>query len=311
MAWLMCVMLIGALYSIVWIVLFIFPELIHKTKQNQIRGKLIAHRGGAGEELENTLTAFKRAAEKDVDMLELDCYLTRDSHVVVSHDPHLLTLTGEDVYIHDIDYKDLPCLKPVLELDFAKGQTCCGNPNDRNIPLLREVFEQCPGVPINLDVGTDNDALIDKVIKMVIEFKREDITILGNTNENMTRKLHAKAPELLLFFSEQSFYRLLKVFYLGLIPFVSFKESFLEIPLGSVLKDAGMKNWIFTTFPRIYDAVVLNPLLIFHLHRRGIKVFMWVLNTEEQWEQGFAYGADAVITDYPSKLRDYTNKKKL
>lgn len=27
---------------------------------------------------------------------------------------------------------------------------------------------------------------------MVVEFKREDITILGNTDENMTRKLHAK-----------------------------------------------------------------------------------------------------------------------
>eukprot|EP00057_Strongylocentrotus_purpuratus_P033000 XP_789714.2 PREDICTED: glycerophosphodiester phosphodiesterase domain-containing protein 1-like [Strongylocentrotus purpuratus] len=286
-------------------------ELLHKQKTNKIRAKLIAHRGGAGEELENTITAFTRASQKDVHMLELDCYLTRDNHVVVSHDAHLLALTGQDVYIHDVDYKDLPCLKPVLEVEFAKGQTCCGNSNDRNIPLLRDVFERCPRVPMNLDVGTDNDVLIDKVIEMVVEFKREDITILGNTDENMTRKLHAKAPELLLFFSEQSFYRLLKVFYLGVIPFVSFKESFLEIPLGSVLKDAGMENWIFTTFPRLYDAVVLNPLLIFHLHRRGIKVFMWVLNTEEQWEQCFACGADAVMTDYPSKLRDYAKEKKL
>lgn len=34
---------------------------------------------------------------------------------------------------------------------------------DRNIPLLREVYEQFPETPINIDIKVDSDELIRKV----------------------------------------------------------------------------------------------------------------------------------------------------
>ena len=49
----------------------------------------IAHRGASGRYPENTRLAFIRAIEAGADMIELDCQLSRDGHVVVFHDERL------------------------------------------------------------------------------------------------------------------------------------------------------------------------------------------------------------------------------
>ena len=45
------------------------------------RSALIAHRGGAAEGYENTISAFRRAVRGGADMLELDVHLSRDGRV--------------------------------------------------------------------------------------------------------------------------------------------------------------------------------------------------------------------------------------
>src|SRR5262245_59976327 len=50
---------------------------------------LQAHRGGRGLWPENTLAAFSEALTLGVTTLELDCAVTKDGVVVVSHDPAL------------------------------------------------------------------------------------------------------------------------------------------------------------------------------------------------------------------------------
>jgi glycerophosphoryl diester phosphodiesterase len=49
----------------------------------------IGHRGASGHARENTLAAFRLAAELGAEMWELDTQMTRDGVVVVSHDDHL------------------------------------------------------------------------------------------------------------------------------------------------------------------------------------------------------------------------------
>jgi len=50
---------------------------------------LLGHRGARGLWPENTLTGFARAIELGVSGVELDCGVTRDGVIVVSHDPEL------------------------------------------------------------------------------------------------------------------------------------------------------------------------------------------------------------------------------
>ena len=62
------------------------PTVLHKKKKLKFKCYHVSHRGGAAENLENTMTAFKHASNLGTDMLEIDCHITKDGIVVVSHD---------------------------------------------------------------------------------------------------------------------------------------------------------------------------------------------------------------------------------
>jgi len=50
---------------------------------------IIAHRGGSGLYIENSLAAFANAVEKGCAKAELDVHLTKDHQVVVHHNAKL------------------------------------------------------------------------------------------------------------------------------------------------------------------------------------------------------------------------------
>ena len=50
---------------------------------------VIAHRGASAYRPENTLPAYELAVEQGADMIEIDLHLTRDSQIVIAHDPDL------------------------------------------------------------------------------------------------------------------------------------------------------------------------------------------------------------------------------
>jgi len=49
----------------------------------------VAHRGASGVYPENTGLAFEKAIEARVDMIEADCQLSKDGHIVIFHDERL------------------------------------------------------------------------------------------------------------------------------------------------------------------------------------------------------------------------------
>ncbi|MGI9050167.1 MAG: glycerophosphodiester phosphodiesterase, partial [Rubrobacteraceae bacterium] len=55
--------------------------------------RVVAHRGAAGLEPENTLRSFRRAAREGADAIELDLRVSHDGSLVVMHDPTVARTT--------------------------------------------------------------------------------------------------------------------------------------------------------------------------------------------------------------------------
>lgn len=61
---------------------------------------------------------------------------------------------------------------------------------DRRFALLREVFEEFPNVPINIDIKINDDKLISKVSDLITQFNREEYTVWGNFSDVVTQKCY-------------------------------------------------------------------------------------------------------------------------
>lgn len=118
--------------------------------------KLIAHRGGAGLRIENTLAAFENAMSLGAAGAELDVHLSRDGHVVVHHDDTLNPAYCRRPDGSWIDAADRPALSSLtlaqlhaFDIGTPRPDTAYAHRFDRirpvhgqHIPRLREVIRQ-------------------------------------------------------------------------------------------------------------------------------------------------------------------------
>ncbi|MFP4638781.1 MAG: glycerophosphodiester phosphodiesterase [Spirochaetaceae bacterium] len=135
-----------------------------------------AHRGYSARAPENTMPAFREAAEAGVPGIELDVRLSRDGVPVVIHDPDLLRLAGSDATIAELTVAELAeaDVGSWLSREFA----------GTGIPTLAEVFDTF-GERFYYDIeikhrSGDPNPLIHAVLHCVAERSLEGCVLVSS-----------------------------------------------------------------------------------------------------------------------------------
>ena len=97
--------------------------------------------------VENTLPAFRNAAlHLKVDLLELDCQLTKDGKPVIFHDKTLKRMCGIPWRISDYNYADLPLL--LMPAFLESNDIVTKDINSYKIPLFEDLLKEFPKYPM-------------------------------------------------------------------------------------------------------------------------------------------------------------------
>ncbi|XP_046893558.1 lysophospholipase D GDPD3a isoform X2 [Hypomesus transpacificus] len=268
-------------YTLTSLYLLKNPHILHRKRRTAFNCTHISHRGGSGERIESTMEAFSHAVQQGTEMLEMDCHLTRDGHVVVSHDENLLRQTGQDVTISSLSLEEMPLYKERMEVTFFAGHYSTGT--DRKFALLEDVFRMFPNMPINIEIKEENTMLIQKNTNMPYSF-------------SISRGM-----------------QLLLLFYSGLLPFVPLGESFLQFYLPRIInrtyipEERILKSRLVISF---IEKLTMRKSLLKHLVSRGIQVHLFVCNEEQDITAAFKTGATGVMTDYPTLLSNYLSRQR-
>ncbi|KAI9099334.1 PLC-like phosphodiesterase [Phlyctochytrium arcticum] len=255
---------------------------------------LMSHRGGSLERVENTLPAFRYSAkELKVDLLELDCYLTKDGQVVIFHDKTLLRLCGVPGSIGDYNYQDLPPL--LIPPPLQDIQAVVNDKESIRIPLLSDLLKEFPKYPMQIDVKQGPSELVNKVGNMIRQHGRQKATIWGSFREPQNTWCRTRFPEIPHFFTLRRMASSFLLYSVGLLSWMPLRESAMIMP--------NLKWFMWPGFARAINERGV-PIILFGIPGGGI-------NTTEGWEAAKKFGANGICSDRPAALQAWLQNNRL
>ena len=240
-----------------------------------------AHRGAAAERPENTLPSFRRALELGADALETDVHLTADREIVAAHDEDGARMTGVARTLRSATLSEIQGWDAGYGFVDARG----GRPfqgQGYRIPSLHELLGDLPRVRFNVDLKSEEPALVERFIATVREHQAEDRVIAASFFRSTLVSLRRAGWR-----GDSSLSRA-EFLYWGLLP------SWLQRG-----RPRATRAQIPTHAGRLQFA---TPRKLEKLQQLGLRVDYWTINDPNEARRLVALGADGIMTDDPASI---------
>jgi glycerophosphoryl diester phosphodiesterase len=261
------------------------------------------HRGSRGLMPENTIPAMRHALVLGVTTLEMDCHITRDKQVVVTHDPHINHLYARTPAGADFP-KEEGAQYTVYNMDYAQVRAFdIGSKFYSLFPKQQQVKSYIPLL----------SELIDSVQTYIRVNKRPQVfyNIETKSKAGGDHQLHPD-PEnfvkLLMTVIEQKKitpYVTIQSFDLRTLQVLHQKYSHVRTAyLVSDKKTVAEHLQVLGFTPAILSPAfkLVTAEMVKQCHERQIKVIPWTANTPEDIAWLKSLGVDGIISDYPDLL---------
>lgn len=239
--------------------------------------KVWAHRGASGYAPENTLEAFKLAADMGADGVELDVQLTKDGELVVVHDEYIDRVS--DGHGRVVDYT----LEELRQFNFNKMHPEY-TPNCK-IPTLREVLELLnnTGMTVNIELKTGvifYPGIEKKVVELVHCMGWQGRILYSSFN-------HCSAMKVREYDSEA-------------------RIAFLYAEQLSQVADYAVMNGVYSLNPSVLCTTLEDEMR--RCREKNIQINVWTVNDEENMRRLNRMGVNSLITNYPDIAKKIVNE---
>lgn len=300
---------------LVWLI-FILSCTVNQNTREEVNEKtqklpidIQGHRGARGLYPENSLIGFEKALEMGVTTLELDLCVSKDSQLVVSHEPYFsseICLKPDGSEIHPDSAQELNMFQMTYEEISAFDCGSKGNdsfPDQAKMkivkPLLSDVFSLIEkkemADPVNYNIELKSMEPFDNIYHPTPDVFSDLVYNTINEKIDWSR------------ITIQSFdFRVLQYFH-EKYPHV--KIALLienELSWQENLDSLGFTPDIYSCYYKRLDED--NVLAIKYME---MQVIPWTVNNVEEMENLIGLGVDGLITDYPNKAIELVKEKNL
>lgn len=235
--------------------------------------KIFAHRGFSGEYPENTMLAFKKAAETGCEGIELDVQLTKDLVPVIIHDERIDRISSGRGRVCDYTFDEL------RSFSFGYPDKFGDKFSDEKIPCLEEYLEwlaeEASQIITNIELKNSvyyYGGMEQMVIDMVRKYNLLERVIISSFNNASVLKC---------------------------------KEMEASLKTGFLLEGAIGNPGVYT---REFGVDYYHPSMEFlteehvkNCSENGIGVNVWTVNEKDEFLKMKKWGVSLVFTNYPDR----------
>lgn len=246
--------------------------------------RFFAHRGASGETPENTLLAFRRAAEVGIAYAEFDVHTSRDGQVVVIHDDTLERTTNGQGGVGERTLAELQQLDAGYWFSLDDGQTFPFRGTGVTIPTLAEVLREFPQIRFTVEIKQIDPPIEEQVVAVIRACGRADDVILASEHDQVLARAGSLAPEMARSFAHGEGVDFMQRVVTGQLAGYQPPGEALQIP------------------PEYNGIPLVTAQTVGAAHTLGCEVHVWTINEPQEMERLLDLGVDGIMSDFSERM---------